>query len=191
MAEQLSNWFSQSLDGLLFKREARQKYAGGCLDMALEHHDAIVILIKNGIYGSALSLLRLAFESYIRGVWLLKCAKDNDLKRFSKDKPGRSVAGMIADIQSLPANEGNAVLSESWKDAKTLLHSFTHSGLHQVSRRYGDQGIEASYPEDELQSALDYANGVSIMCVIAFADLCADNNLALAAREKAKEYSAL
>lgn len=64
----------------------RTRLAAGCLDIVLEHQKSIVLLIANLLFGSAASLVRLEFEAYIRGVWLLNCASELELEKFKKDK---------------------------------------------------------------------------------------------------------
>ena len=107
--------------------------------------------------GSAFSLLRLTFESYIRGIWLLDCAQERDIDRFAKDKLHRRVGDMIADLEKLEAYSGGT-LSMSWGQGKRLFNSFTHSGYHHVRRRMASDGIGANYPEKEIIGALDYVN---------------------------------
>jgi hypothetical protein len=36
------------------------------------------------------------------------------------------------------------------KDATRTLHSYTHSGVWQISRRFDKNGIGANYPKEEL-----------------------------------------
>ena len=58
-------------------RSPCQRLAEGCLDVALEHHRAIVLLISHALYGSAFALIRLLFEAYMmRGLWLHRCASE-------------------------------------------------------------------------------------------------------------------
>ncbi|MFQ5799877.1 MAG: hypothetical protein ACE5H0_14460 [Bacteroidota bacterium] len=65
-AEQLIQWLDRRIDGVEVKSVFRHRLAGGCLDVALEHHKAIVLLVAHSLYGSAFSLVRLMFEAYVR-----------------------------------------------------------------------------------------------------------------------------
>lgn len=89
-ADELIRWLDEKIDGIAIPSELRFRVAGGYLDMALEHQKSIVLLVVNHLYGSALSLVRLIFEAYVRGVWLHHCASEADLKRFEKNKLKRS-----------------------------------------------------------------------------------------------------
>ena len=185
---ELSGWLTRSITGLTFTYQYRSGFAVGCLDIALEHHDAIVLLVEVMCGIGLLAPLRLTFESYIRAIWLLDCADEADIERFRKDKLERSVHDMVADLEKLEGYSGGT-LSTSWKSGKKLFNSFTHSGYHHVRRRTAPDGIGANYPEQELISAIQYVDAISIMCMIAFAGICGNDELAKASLEKAKEYS--
>ena len=79
-------WLDEKIDGIKIPSDFRSRVAGGCLDLTMEYQNAIVLLVSRRIYGAAAALMRPIAESYVRGVWLHKCATDADLKRFSKDK---------------------------------------------------------------------------------------------------------
>lgn len=79
-SEQLIQWLDKSINGLEIKSDTRTRLAAGCLDLALEHQKAIVLLTAHKLYGSAFSLARLIFEAYVRGVWLWRCASDSEVE---------------------------------------------------------------------------------------------------------------
>ena len=49
--------------GRLKKRNIQLAHT--CFDLAIEHHAAICLLYKSGLYGSMLSLLRVEFETWV------------------------------------------------------------------------------------------------------------------------------
>src|ERR1700732_1628230 len=55
------------------------------IDQALEHHGAILLLLRSGFVGSAFALARSVTEILYRGVWFTVCATDEQVKRFLKD----------------------------------------------------------------------------------------------------------
>jgi hypothetical protein len=73
-SESLIQWTEKQIDGLEVSSDERIRLSAGCLDVALEHQKAIVLLVANKLYGTAFSLARLTFEAYVRGVWLQNCA---------------------------------------------------------------------------------------------------------------------
>ena len=59
--------------------------SANCFDVSLEYQKAIVLLIENKLIGSAFSLVRLQFEAYIRGLWLIRCATEPEIEKFKQD----------------------------------------------------------------------------------------------------------
>jgi hypothetical protein len=187
-SKELSIWVSQNIDGLPMASDQRLRLSAGCLHLAFDHHDAIILLVEHGIYGSAFALLRLIFEAYIRGIWLLHCASETDLDKFEQDKFNRTFGSLIGDLEKHEAySEG--ILSLVKQDSWNLLNSFTHSGFHHVRRRNTQNYIEANYPEGEIVAALNFAGAIAIMCTVGFSNIAGNEDLALKALEKSKLFS--
>ena len=184
-SKELSLWISRNIDGLPMVSERRSRLAAGCLHLAFDHHDAIIMLTERAVYGSAFALLRLLFEAYVRGVWLWYCAAETDLDNFENDDFDRSFGSLIGDLEKLDAFSVG-VLSWTKQDIWKLFNSFTHSGYHHVRRRNTQNGIEANYPEREMVAALDFAGAVAIMSTIGFAAITGSDDLASRAYEKAR-----
>lgn len=102
LSDGLINWIDKSIDGIDIPSETRFRLAGACLGVALEHHKAIILLIKHRLYGSAFAMVRPLFESYVRGVWLHRCASDSDINLFTADKLNYSFGKLIQDVETLP-----------------------------------------------------------------------------------------
>ena len=51
--KELSHWVTESITGLEFKFEHRSGFATASLDIALEHHDGIILLIEHHMPGPA------------------------------------------------------------------------------------------------------------------------------------------
>lgn len=187
-SKDLSTWITQSITGLTFTYGKRSGLAISSFDIALEHHDAIVLLIENCLPGSAFSLLRPTFESYIRGVWMLDCAIDSQVEQFAKERFNPAVEKMISELETMEAYSAG-IFSKSWEQGKKLFHSFTHAGYRHLIRRMSADGIGANYPEQEILAALGYVDAIAIMAIIAFADICKNEQLAKSALEKSREYA--
>jgi hypothetical protein len=187
-SKELSVWISRNIDELPMVAGKRSRLAAGCLHLAFDHHDAIILLTEHAIYGSAFALLRLIFEAYVRGVWLLHCASEADLDSFEKDNFDKSFGSLIADLEKQEAFSVG-VLSQAKQDSWKLFNSFTHSGSHHVRRRNTQNGIEANYPDQEIVAALDFAGAVAIMSTIGFATVAGNDDLARCAYEKSKLFS--
>ncbi len=53
--------------------------------VSLEHAESLKILIANRNFTSALGLLRLQFESFVRGVWVMYAASDNAVSKLTAE----------------------------------------------------------------------------------------------------------
>jgi hypothetical protein len=170
-------WLDRQTDGVALNANRRTLLAAGCLDMAVEHQKAITLLIENKLSGSALSLVRLLFESYIRGLWLKYCATDSDLERFSQDKDIGKFSDILAAVEQ---NEGykSGILSQAKLRSWQTMNSFTHTGISQVSRRHSEGYVEANYSDDELIEAIQFSCAIGWLVAIAICDLA--DNVALA-----------
>ena len=159
--------------------------AGGCLDQALEHQKAIVLLVRRHHFGSALALIRVAFESYVRGVWLHQCATDTELSNYTRDKLKKEFYQLIAEVETTEAfKEGvlSAIKKRSWK----AMNSFTHSGYSQAVRRNTQDSIEPNYEEKEVLEVLQFSNAIALLSCIEIASLANNVDLAYEFLKKAK-----
>jgi hypothetical protein len=186
-SEQLIEWLDRKIDGLAIMSNDRNRVAVGCLDMALEHHKALVLLIANALYGTAAALVRLIFDSYVRGCWLKYCATDSQIENFKTDKLNMKLFQFINDLEKHEAFNGGT-LTHVKKTSYDAMNSFTHSGFLQVVRRNTSKSIEPNYSDGELIDALETADSFSILTAIAISDLASNEKLALEVFEKGKKY---
>lgn len=186
-SEQLIQWLDSSIDGLDIPSNDRARLAAGCLDMALEHQKSIVLLTANALFGSAAALVRLEFDAYIRGIWLLYCASESEIEKFKKDKLEKTLGQLIEDIEKHEAfNVGtlSRVKKASWK----AMNSLTHSGFYQVARRNRADEIAPNYYDEELVDALNTANSFGILTAIAIADMARNETLVRAVFERGQRF---
>ncbi len=185
-AESFIQWLDRQIDGIEMRSDLRNRLAAGCLEMTLEHQRGIVLLIAKNIHGSAFALIRPLFESYVRGIWLHKCASESNLDRFIKGKDLGKFADLCAAVEKLEAfQEGllSQIKMSSWK----AMNGFTHTGIHQVARRHTEETIEANYDEVEILEAMKFACGIGWLAAIAICDLADNAELANAILQKVKD----
>ena len=164
-SERLIQWLDCQIDGLPMPNEFRNRLAGGCFDMAMEHQKAIVALVAHKLFGSAFALARLITEAYVRGVWLYECATENELREFTKSEPPRFPI-LVAAIEKLEGYE-DGVFSELKKNAWKSMNAYTHTGYHQITRRQTESTIEANYCDDEIFEVVNFANAIGCLAAIA------------------------
>src|SRR4030043_716660 len=184
-SEALIQWLDQQIDGLEINSKERTRLAAGCLDTALEHQKAIVLLVANKLYGSAFSLARLIFEAYVRGVWLQMCASDSEIEEYKNDKLNKKFASLIQDIEKCDGfNEG--VLSTAKAANWNPMNSYTHSGYLQSVRRNKGETIEPNYTPEEIIEVLNIANALGMLSALQVALLAENKELATGLLEKSK-----
>ena len=122
----LSAFLSRKIHDIAVPDTLRNRIAGACFSITLDHFDAILVLLghKHPIYASAYSLMRVEFESYIRGIWLLNCASDEKIENFAKGE-----LGIFPDTKSLIC----AVEKVSGFDGQQLTKTYIENGVTSVN----------------------------------------------------------
>lgn len=77
-------FISQRLHGAHLKSDIRSKTAAACFAIAQQHHSSILILLSNqpALEATAMALLRPLLEATYRGIWVSRCASDEQVDRF-------------------------------------------------------------------------------------------------------------
>lgn len=178
-------WVQKRLDGLTLAEPCKRSHlSGACLHASIEHGFAILILVDEDLPGSALALIRLQFEAYVRGMWLAQCASDSEIDKAGRDE-FPAINSMIASLEK-PGLLESALLSTIKFDAWKPLNSLTHTGYQQIGPRLNKKGIGSYFDDDQIQVSLNWAEALTILCAIAFAGLAKDDDLAQAALERAR-----
>ncbi|HKN58739.1 MAG TPA: hypothetical protein VJV97_07785 [Gemmatimonadaceae bacterium] len=145
-------WIHFRLDGLRIDRLAQNKriqLASGCWHIAIEHSQAIVVLIDQGLHGSALAMQRPLIEAYARGLWLMYCASDADVDAAGRDQfPG--INRLTKDLERPGASDWVGIKDMWW----SRLCSFTHTGYQQIGARLTAEGLGYAYDDGEISQAL-------------------------------------
>ena len=184
-SELLIQWLDKQIDGLEVSSDERMRLSGACLDMALEHQKAIVLLVATKLYGSAFSLVRLLFESYVRGVWLQLCASESEIGKYKNDKLGKNFYTLIQEIEKCDGFE-EGILSAAKTENWIAMNSFTHSGYLQAVRRNKEESIEPNYTDEEIVELLKITNALGMLSVLQIAILADKNELADEILKKSK-----
>lgn len=174
----LINWIHVNLNGITIEglgTSKRNLFSAGCWHVAIEHHQGVVALVQDGIWGSALALLRPQFEAYVRGEWLMHAATDADIERAGRDEfPNDFFGRIVRDLEQpglLKKARGGPALSNIKGEPWQRLCSLTHTGFHQIGARITPEGIGCEFPESEITDALGISDLVALMSMGAFAGL--------------------
>ncbi|WP_265654512.1 DUF6988 family protein [Verminephrobacter aporrectodeae] len=159
--------------------------SGACFVIAREHYHAIVCLIEEEIFPSAYALFRVAFEAYVRGEWLLRCADDEFVDDFiQKDKEPPKINCMIKELEE--RNEGFE--GEGFKKIGSLSQiknniwepscGWTHTGGDAVRHWITKNGIESNYKKEDVLELLSATESIGARATMAIASLSGDKNIA-------------
>lgn len=178
-AKAMSRWLIEQVCNLNFKADLRVRCSLGSLDTALEHQRAMVLLASCEMHGSCFALLRLLLEAYVRGVWLNRCATENELKEIESGQEFKKIGLLIQDIEKVEGFDAG-VLSKlkelSWK----AMNDYTHTGIKQIARRNSEYFIGSNYSNDEIIEILRSSSALAWMSAI---EICvAVNDVDIATR---------
>jgi hypothetical protein len=176
-AYDLIEWIGISSQEVTFTASDRTRVGAACFAVVQEHHQSIVILTEHRIFASSFALLRVAFDAYVRGVWLSLCATDAEVTDFFGGKEPGSMKLMLQAIESKPEfsnGELSSIKDRSWN----AMCDYTHTGGRQVQRWNTDDAVEPSYTIEEVMEVLQLTELLGMMSVVSLAGLIDDVALA-------------
>lgn len=118
-------------------------FARRAIDLALEHHSALIRVVEAGECGAAAALLRPILEASTIGFWFVyvaSCEEIQDLELDGFENPVDDVP-MLRDmaaqlVSTFPPVQ--VMVDELKKDgAAKWLHKYVHGGTPQLNRRIG------------------------------------------------------
>lgn len=173
-----------------FVVDRRTHIALACFDLAIEHHAAMCLLGQASLYGSLYALIRVEFEAYARGLWVLHAASDEQIAGYERDKIGVTFGELLRLVEKeIGATSGplTTLKSRHWD----LFCSFTHTGYQALVRRVGEgkTGVE-TYKSQEVAAALRLAGTFALLAASALSGISRDAALIDATLAKMKEYAA-
>lgn len=171
--EDIFNFIDREANDAEIDASTKNKLSAACLDASYEYARAIIKLSKLSMHGAAFALIRSLFESYVRGVWLHKCATESDVDKFIRGKDiGKfeSIVSSLEKIDGFKIGTLAKVKKKFWKP----MNGFTHTGYQQVVRRITSEYIEPNYDEDEILEAINFAGIIGCLTAIAICDIAND-----------------
>lgn len=144
-------------------------------NLALDHHTAIILLLRNRLYGSALALVRPVFEAMLRAHWVVGCAKHAEVDQLAEDHDFDIMSR--ADPDRIDATfQADGFFRQAKTDAWKAMNAYTHSGLPQLVRQFSGTRVEASYSEPDVLEGLRASTASVLLLGYLLANLTARNN---------------
>jgi len=159
-AKEFGIWLHEKTNDRNIPSGIRERTGVSILQLSLDIDDAILVLLDTRLSGPALTLGRPLFESYVRGVWLLKFASNEEIEKFINGK-----CPLFPDLLKAIGNDkisGGAWIHASKKANLNFFHDLTHGGSEHVKRRLTQEAIEPNYPELELEALVQFGIEVRI-----------------------------
>lgn len=150
----------------------RIQASAACHDTAIEHAAAIALLMSAGLPAAAYAMLRVLFETSIKGTWLYRCATEYQLGRYLRGKDVRVKFGdMIGAIENQLGQECRQ-LSTLHRTSWNIMNGFTHGGAAQVLRRFCDGSMAAHFSEEEMVKCMNCAGVLCLLSAIELSSMC-------------------
>lgn len=189
-ASALTDLLSSKLHEQAIPANLRNRVAGACFAVALEHQQAIVVLLEHvpPIYSSAFALVRPVFESYLRGLWLAHSATDVQVDSFSKGGKPPDTASLVAAVERAGEFDGkqlSGIYTKHWSS----FSSYTHTGGLQVQRWNTAEAIEPSFDDIEVAEVLEFTAAIALLSAVSVASLANSEPLAQELLILAKEHA--
>lgn len=172
--EELAAKLFQLIDFPLFDDSKRLEVSNVSCSMSLEHWEATLNLLENGLLPSAVVVHRSQFEALLRSIWVLYAASDEHLSKLSavltvESEQNAKNLPQVADMMVALSKKGppqafdvlNRFKDNSWK----ALNSYVHAGIHPI-RRHAE-----GYPTQLLESIAKNSNGLAIVSAMQVAVL--------------------
>jgi hypothetical protein len=142
--------------GLVPAGRARPHVAFQAGLLSLEHATGAFVLIRQGLFPSAFTLMRPQYECLVRGIWLLyaasetwvgKLAEPLALESAKRANEGPMLAEMLKELET-SSNSPRPIVEQlkQYRDATwKAMNSYAHGGLHPLSRMLTGYPAQLTY----------------------------------------------
>src|ERR1700733_329790 len=161
-----STAFGQEPEDLIVKRgtltfvdQTRDRILAAYWPLVFDYDKSILHLLRAGFYGGAFALVRPMVEALVRAHISLMGSDDDDAK-IKADEYHVNFKTIGSQIDTAFVLDG--FFDKFLNGARGALHSFTHSGLSQLGRRYTGGDLQARYEDGEI------IEGISVSTTAAF-----------------------
>ncbi len=127
--------------------------------LVFDYHKSILTLLEKQFYGGAFALLRPMLEAVLRAHITLAC-KPSVLKSLRNDK---YTVNFKEVGPYLDKTYGFGGLFEKIMKTQGPLHSFTHSGTSQLSRRFDGNDVRPTFPDAEIIEVIGSTTSMTFM----------------------------
>ena len=175
VSESVQEWLRKNGRNLPATMSPRTAVVAASMQVVFEHHGAILLLARNGMYASLLALLRPIYEACILTMWLFRIASEGQLFELAKNRFSRGLERMIRDLDREHFLE--APMLETLKPLIERMDGFVHGGFEHLRYRIHSDGIAAKYSDDLIVDALQFADLFAVMTLLEWPALTQDEEM--------------
>lgn len=125
------------------------------LQLARLHSESILVLLSKDHPASAFCLARAPFESYVRAIWTIEIASDNEINNILdfNDKQFPKLRKAVSDISKNGSNHASWI-NLAYKKSP-ILHEWAHGGKRFYPYHFDGTDIRPKYPTELQYDLLD------------------------------------
>jgi hypothetical protein len=139
----------------------------GLMDQAMEHHEAMLLLITRDMSGSAFALARSVVEGVYRGLWINQGATDAEIQRFTQKDEIPIGMGKLAEV--IDASNGTGTFfADLKKRSWDALNSYTHNGMLQLGRRFTGADLKPAYTDGQVSEIMTTVTTCILLLIMSF-----------------------
>lgn len=161
-SQQLSDWI-QSHHPQRSEPGPEKRIAAVCYSIALDHREAILLLLQHDARSAAFALLRSVYESWVRASWAHTCAAPDEIARIEAGGFLPKVETMVRKLDALPETMG--AFSRLKRSGWESMSDYAHGEQRQISRWVDDAGVGPAHSDDEVKEVLQALDVYAILCV--------------------------
>ena len=168
-------------DHPLYDSSSRIASSSDFCGLSLEHAESVRKLFECNLHASGIALLRIQFETLVRGIWVFYGATDDELEKITSPltmdaqqlaQKMPMAADMIESIGKkpqamVPFNALSEFKQSSWKP----LNSYVHAGIHPLARQ------REGYPFPFIHQLIRQSNGLAVIAIMQACILTGINDL--------------
>lgn len=154
----------QEILGVQGDFERRPYLAMAYLNLALEHREALLLLVQTGAYASATALQRSLLEAAISGLWIESCATDKQVDEILRIE--RSPPPFNTMAQHLRKSHEFGEWFEVFKGHYKIFNDYTHGHNRQISRWLSSGSAGPRYDVGQMIETLHHSDLVGLVAAV-------------------------
>jgi hypothetical protein len=170
---ELSDWIVRHYETIPFISDGRVELAVTCYYITWQHQAAIAQLCRLGLFASATALIRCAWDSYTRGMWLHHAATPEQLDNFKQKGDVPKDKQILLELQAAIPEIENQFIKKR-ESMYSRLCDFTHTGIGQIANHFVSGEITADLGDSAISDVLRFVETLALSA-LSYSALIAKN----------------